>query len=78
MKSVKRFKKSIVFFLPRYHTNLVGVTEYFLKKKIDIKILSTKKKKIENYLFSKPILIPKININFFFLKFYFLNLFSYN
>ena len=76
MKSVKRFKKSVVFFLPRYHTNLVGITEYFLKKKIDIKILSTEKKKIENYLFSKPILIPKININIFFFKFYFLNLFK--
>jgi len=51
MKSVKRFKKSVVFFLPRYHTNLVGITEYFLKKKIDIKILSTEKKKKKNFLF---------------------------
>ena len=73
MKSAKKFDKSLIFFLPRYHTNLVGISEYFSKKKINIKILSNEKKKIENYSFSKPLVIPKVKINIFCFKFIFFN-----
>lgn len=66
MKLAKPSNKSIAFFLPRYHTNLIGVTQYLLKKKIKIKVFSFKKTNIENHSLIKPILIPKFKINFFF------------
>ena len=33
MKFLKNKNKSIALFLPRFHTNLYGITEYLLKKK---------------------------------------------
>jgi len=66
MKLVKLTNKSIAFFLPRYHTNLIGVTEYLIKKKMKINIFSFKKTNIENYSLTKPIFIPRFKINFFF------------
>ena len=59
----------IIFFLPRFHTNLLGNIDYLLKKKIKIKIFTLYKSKIENYTLIKPILIPQKQVNFFFLKY---------
>ena len=73
MKLVKLTNKSIAFFLPRYHTNLIGVTEYLIKKKMKINIFSFKKTNIENYSLTKPIFIPRFKINFFFFNINFIN-----
>ena len=59
----------IIFFLPRYHTNLVGSIDYLLKKKIKVKIFSLHKGRIENYNSIKPNMIPKKQLNFFFLNY---------
>lgn len=58
----------IIFFLPRFHTNLLGNIDYLLKKKIKVKIFTLYKGKIENYTSIKPILIPQKQVNFFFFK----------
>ena len=75
MKSAKKSSKSLLFFLPRYHTNLVGITNYFFEKRIKTKFFTLSKSQIENYTYSIPQIIPKISFNFF-LRFTFLNYFK--
>ena len=69
-------KKRIIFFLPRYHTNLVGIISYFTLKKIKTRLLVFKKGKTENYLIKEPEIIPKKKINNFFLKLNIVNYFK--
>tara|TARA_A100001015_G_scaffold321548_1_gene452897 strand:+ start:2065 stop:3150 length:1086 start_codon:yes stop_codon:yes gene_type:complete len=66
MKSAKKSSKSLSFFLPRYHTNLVGLTNYLIDLNIKTKFFSLKKSQVENYTYSTPELIPKISFHFFF------------
>ena len=65
MKFLKNRNKSIAFFLPRFHTNLYGLTEYLLKKNINVKVFSFNKSIIENYKLIKPIKIPVKKIQTF-------------
>jgi glycosyltransferase involved in cell wall biosynthesis len=53
-------KTNIIFFLPRFHTNLLGLTSGLVNAGCRVHIYTLRKYLIEDYSVIKPILIPKM------------------
>lgn len=63
------YKTSILFFLPRFHTNLIGLTDGLINEGCSVHMFCLRKYSIEDYKSITPILIPRLRLfsskNFF-------------